>query len=111
MARDKDRRDAVGNGPVKLELNFADEAADQRAVRAAPSPPASRRHLGASEADAHIGVRRMAGPSPNSRSSAVGRLPPRCWRSARRFSNDQPQIAQRYSASCICRKSAGGFFL
>jgi hypothetical protein len=53
----------------------------------------------------------MAGPSSNSRSSAVARLPPCRWRSPRRFSNYQPRIAQRDSASCICRKSTGGFSL
>ena len=112
-------RDAVGNGPLKLKLlktnsfvalNLADEAADQRAVRAARRRRPLR-HLLADEADAHVGVRRMAGPSSNSRSSAVARLPPCRWRSPRRFSNYQPRIAQRDSASCICRKSTGGFSL
>jgi hypothetical protein len=32
-------------------------------------------------------------------------------RSTRRLSNHQPQIARCDSASCICRKSAGEFFL
>ncbi len=53
----------------------------------------------------------MAGPSSDSPSSAVGRLPPRRRRSRRRFSNYQPRIAQRDSPSCICRKSTRGFFL
>jgi hypothetical protein len=53
-ARGKDRRDAVGNGPVKLKLLWR-EAAD-------PSPPATA-HLRAGEADAHVGAPRMAGQS------------------------------------------------
>jgi hypothetical protein len=39
------------------------------------------------------------------------RRAPRRWQFKRRFSNYQPRVAHRDSLCCICRKSAGGFFL
>jgi hypothetical protein len=65
----------------------------------------------AGEADAHVGAPRMAGPFPNSALRRLADCRPRRWRSPHRFSNYQPRIAQHDSASCICRKSTGGFFL
>jgi hypothetical protein len=77
-----------------VALDLADEADDQRAVRAAPSPPATG-HLRAGVADAHIGDRRMAGRS----SKALLRRLADCRRAL-----GDPRIAFEFSTTnCTAR--------
>jgi hypothetical protein len=56
-----------------VALNLADEAAGQRVVRAAPSPPAATGICGRARPTRMSEYRSMAGPSSNRRSSAVPR--------------------------------------
>jgi hypothetical protein len=116
-ARGKDRRGAVlqqSGEPQTALIHLWHEVADQRAVRAARlrRPRSICTLAGPTRISEY---RRLAGPSLDGRSSAVGRLPPRHWRSARRLPTINHElhgaIPPPASASCICRKSTGGSFL
>jgi hypothetical protein len=105
-ARSEDRRDANGSGTVKFKLLWREVADQGRFARRVAAGYGGIRCAG--EADAHIGVPTHGWAIPEQPSSAG--WPIAAAPSAIR-AHHQLQIAQRHSASCICRKSAGGFFL